>query len=182
MKIHRINLNNTNYSPWKAVEIDVGGCSHFCDYSPSDFHNRDEDKEISVDDILQFLIKHSPSRNLVLTGNDPLKYPEQMIILCHHLKEKGWKIACHTSYRLEDIAGLKVFKENKTRSVIARMLVLYYLDILVDQEFNPSLKVEGHKILHSSNQRIIDVPKSVKRGELVLWKPKRSILDIIRRR
>ena len=50
--------------------------------------------------------------------------------------------------------------------------IVKYLDVVVDGQFvdelrNPNLKWKG-----SANQRVIDVKKSLKKGEVVLWEDK----------
>ena len=44
-------------------------------------------------------------------------------------------------------------------------------DVLVDGPFVESLKSYEAKFRGSTNQRLIDVPKSLEQGSVVLWKP-----------
>ena len=56
--------------------------------------------------------------------------------------------------------------------IINKHPLLKYIDVLVDGPF----KVEERDITlafrGSSNQRIIDVPKSLEKNEIILWNPK----------
>ena len=45
-----------------------------------------------------------------------------------------------------------------------------YIDVLVDGRFILEKKDLSLPYCGSSNQRVIDVPKSLKSGEVVLWK------------
>ncbi|MDD6812428.1 MAG: 4Fe-4S cluster-binding domain-containing protein, partial [Lachnospiraceae bacterium] len=47
--------------------------------------------------------------------------------------------------------------------------MLSYLDVLVDGEFVEKLKDISLRFRGSSNQRIIDIKKSMQTGDIVLW-------------
>ena len=46
--------------------------------------------------------------------------------------------------------------------------VMKYLDVLIDGNFIEELKVDGLKFKGSTNQRVIDVPKSLSNKKVVL--------------
>ena len=44
-----------------------------------------------------------------------------------------------------------------------------YVDVIVDGKFIEELRDSNLQFRGSSNQRLIDLPKSVKRNKIVLW-------------
>lgn len=54
--------------------------------------------------------------------------------------------------------------------VVKYLPVMKYVDVLVDGRFEVDKKDLTLPYCGSSNQRVIDVPKSLKSGEVVLWK------------
>lgn len=73
-------------------------------------------------------------------------------------------IWCYTGYLFDKQVVGEMSKTNETTNEL-----LKYIDYVVDGQFveglkNPSLKFRG-----SSNQRIIDVQKSLQKHEVVLW-------------
>ena len=70
------------------------------------------------------------------------------------LKEKGYNIWLYTG---------KLFKD------LINMDILIYIDILVDGPYIQELKKENLKYRGSSNQRIIDVQKSLKENKIIIY-------------
>lgn len=86
------------------------------------------------------------------------KYPEKSIWL--------W-----TGYVWEDFRPYRFF--NKKRSTFFGLRVqevLKYIDVIIDGKFDQSLYDPRLKYMGSSNQRVIDVKKSLKRKKLCLYK------------
>ena len=79
------------------------------------------------------------------------------------LPEKS--IWCYTGYDYEsDILAGKVGDFNTTEEL------LNLIDVLVDGEFVEEKKIVDLRFRGSTNQRIIDVKKSLSADDIVLWK------------
>ena len=169
-----------NYASIKPVDIAngtgiraslfVSGCTHRCkgcfNSEAWDFDYGQPYTEQTSEYILSCLDK-SYIRGLSLLGGEPFDPHNQqtLIELLNLVRERFPEkdVWCYTGYDFErDLTG-KFAEENEHTSELLGMI-----DILVDGRFveelkNPSLKFRG-----SSNQRIIDVKESLKRGEVVL--------------
>lgn len=79
------------------------------------------------------------------------------------------KLWCYSGYTFEEITE---WQDN-------RKALLKTIDVLVDGPFKEELKINKDEIttysnnlwLKSTNQRIIDVEKSLKKGDVVLYEP-----------
>jgi anaerobic ribonucleoside-triphosphate reductase activating protein len=59
-------------------------------------------------------------------------------------------------------------KESYARCEVTDEL-LSYIDVLVDGRFVAALKDISLRFRGSSNQRLIDIPKTLEKGEIVEW-------------
>lgn len=144
------------------VSLFVSGCPHHCkgcfnqelwDYDAG----QDMDAQ-AFREILELGSKLYIS-GLSLLGGEPLA-PENVYTVTsiaeffksYHPNKTIW---CYTGYRWEDVK---------------RFPIMRYIDILVDGRFVEELKDPRLKFRGSSNQRIIDVKKSLESGNIILRK------------
>ena len=76
-------------------------------------------------------------------------------------KKAGLNIWCYTGYTFEDVLE-KMKKDNNIKDLIEN------IDVLVDGRFEKDKKVDGLKFKGSSNQRLIDVKKSLKSNCIIV--------------
>lgn len=85
--------------------------------------------------------------------------PEEFTKLARAIKEKSRKnIWCYTGYKFEKLL------ENPKQAAL-----LQYVDVLVDGKFKQALHDESLLFRGSSNQRLIDVKKSLKENKVVFY-------------
>ena len=96
--------------------------------------------------------------NVTFTGGDPMFHPEGFIQLAQMIKEQTDKtIWCYTGYRFEDLLAHPL-----------RRKLVELCDVIVDGRY---IEVERDLSLHfrgSRNQRIIDVPNSLRFNKMYL--------------
>ena len=113
--------------------------------------------EVDVEEILDVILA-DPFADVTFSGGDPMFQPIGFMALAKAVKERSGKnIWCYTGYLFEDLLRNPQQKE-----------LLKYIDVLVDGRFVEALKDEELRFRGSSNQRLINVPESLKNGNVVL--------------
>lgn len=147
------------------VSIFVSGCSIHCDgcfnRNAQDFNFGIEFTEDTVATILNML-KPDYIRGLSVLGGEPLdpkNIPEVLdLIRTVRATYPDKNIWLYSGYTFEKLLKGCV----STHHLIKELLE--YIDVLVDGQFMKDLKDPSLKFRGSSNQRIIDVCKSIKEG------------------
>ena len=104
------------------------------------------------------MILADPFADVTFSGGDPMFQPQGFAALARAIKERSGKnIWCYTGYLFEQLL------ENPTQRELLELV-----DVLVDGRFVEALKDEQLRFRGSSNQRIIDVPRSLEEGKAVL--------------
>ena len=157
--------------PGVRVSLFVSGCTHHCkgcfNQEAWDFHYGKPFTQETIDRILAML---APGyiRGLTLLGGEPFEPENQgpIVELLRQVKAKFpeksvWAFSGYLFDR--DILPGKLGDPAITREYLG------YLDVLVDGPFVEAKKDLALRFRGSSNQRLIDVPKSLKENKIVLW-------------
>jgi len=157
--------------PGVRVSLFVSGCTHHCEGCFNavawDFDYGQPFTQQTVDDILQMLAPDYVQGITLLGGEpfEPQNQPAIVDLLCQIKKKYPNKTVWAFSGYLfdQDILAGKLGPWEITRKFIS------YLDVLVDGPFILSQKDLSLRFRGSANQRIIDVPATLAKGEIVLW-------------
>lgn len=113
-------------------------------------------------------LDHPYVSGLSLLGGEPLEYTNQkgLLPLLRKVKQKfpEKNVWCYTGYTFDDDILGKMCKQWKETPEL-----LSYLDVMVDGKFQEDKKDLTLRFRGSSNQRIIDVKKSLKEKKAVLF-------------
>ena len=151
------------------VSLFVSGCTHRCKNCFNsvawDFnYGKPFTKE--VEDLIIEMLKKPSISGLTLLGGEPMEPVNQegLIEFLRKVKKEipEKNIWCYTGYTLE-----KDLLTGRAHTHITNE-ILSYIDVLVDGKFVEELKSLMLKFRGSSNQRLIDLPKTLKTGEIVL--------------
>ena len=162
MRYHKIRKMDISNGPGVRVSVFMQGCEFHCKncFNPEtwDFKGGKKFTDETINEVLD-LANQGHIKGLSILGGEPM----------HPLNIKG------------TIKLAKAFKERYPEKTIwswsgflidniVDKEILNYLDVLVDGQYvdelhNPTLKWCG-----SENQRVIDVKKTLKKGEVVLYK------------
>ena len=165
MRYNKIRKMDIADGPGVRVSVFFQGCAFRCKncFNPEtwDFKAGKEFTDETIEEILNLCDKDFIT-GLSLLGGEPM-HPTNI--------EGSTKLAKMFKERFPDKTiwswtGFLFDEYLKDKEIVK------YLDVVVDGQFvdelrNPNLKWKG-----SANQRVIDVKKSLKKGEVVLWEDK----------
>ena len=156
------------------VSLFVSGCTHHCpgcfNKDTWDFSYGKEYTDETEQEIIEAL---SPDyiNGLSLLGGEPFEPQNQQVLvqLLRKVREQYPQktIWCYSGYLFDR----ELLSESRARCEYTDEM-LSMIDILVDGRFVEKLKDIRLVFRGSSNQRIIDVKKSLNNGEVILWEPK----------
>lgn len=152
------------------VSLFVSGCTHHCkgcfNAETWDFHYGKEFTEQTEEELMQAL-KPGFITGLTVLGGEPFE-PDNQRRLVPFLKKvraayPEKTIWCYTGYLLDE----ELLKESRARCEVTDEM-LSVLDVLVDGEFVLEKKDISLRFRGSANQRIIDVPKTLREGKITI--------------
>lgn len=157
--------------PGVRVSLFVSGCTHRCkgcfNEVAWDFDYGTPFTQETVNDILKML---SPDyvKGITLLGGEPFEPENQPAVLelLRQVKKQypDKSVWAFSGYLFDkDILSGRLGPWEITKEYIG------YVDVLVDGPFVEQKKDLSLRFRGSSNQRIIDVPASLSKGEIVLW-------------
>lgn len=161
MNYHNITHNDMLNGEGIRVILWVAGCNHHCiNCHNPETHNPSGGIKFDVKakkEIFEELEKDYIS-GMTFTGGDPL-HPNNrrdVGLLCHEIKQKfkNKTIWLYTGYKFEEISDLSL---------------LHFIDVLVDGKFDQNLQDINYPWVGSTNQKVIDVKKTLKEGKVVLY-------------
>lgn len=180
MNFHNITKDDMNNGSGLRVVLWLSGCSHHCDGC----HNKitwDCNNGIPFDiqaknEIFDELDKDYIS-GITFSGGDPLHESnlEDMLKLISEIKSKypTKTIWLYTGYIWEQIhqfikgISKECFIFNQTN--ILRQEIVSLCDVIVDGKFINNLADINYRWAGSTNQRVIDVQKSLKLNKVIFW-------------
>ena len=171
MNYANIKSRDIANGPGVRVSLFVSGCTHHCkgcfNAVAWDFNYGQPFTQETVDSILEML-KPDFVKGITLLGGEPFEPQNQsaLVDLLRQIKGKypEKSIWAFSGYLFDkDIMAGRLGDPEITKEFVS------YLDVLVDGRFVEEKKDLTLRFRGSSNQRLIDVPASLRQGEVVLW-------------
>lgn len=156
--------------PGVRVSLFVSGCTHRCkgcfNEVAWDFDYGEPFTDETVERILQML-KPTYIRGLTILGGEPFEPQNQapVLELLRAIKKTypQKSIWAFSGYLFEQIISGQLGKWKITEEYLS------YLDVLVDGPFIEAKKDLNLRFRGSTNQRLIDVPRSLAQGRIIAW-------------
>ena len=158
--------------PGLRFTVFTQGCPHHCPgcHNP-ETHDPAGGREVSVAELEEEMGKNPLIDGLTLSGGDPFCQAAECADLARLAHEKGLNVWTYTGYTYERlIAG----------EVPGAMDLLAQTDVLVDGPFVEARKSYAALFRGSTNQRLIDVPRSLAAGQVVLWERPDPLAHFVR--
>lgn len=161
MEIKRSDIAN---GAGVRVSLFVSGCTHHCKgcFNPDtwDF-NAGKLFDAETENTLLSLLSRSYIAGLTLLGGEPMEEQNRAVLLPFLRKLRGMypekNIWCYSGYTFEELIGMGASD------------ILELIDVLVDGEFVLEKKDIRLPFRGSSNQRLLDVPESLRQKCAVLY-------------
>lgn len=136
------------------------GCPHHCEGC----HNQETwafgaGTDVSVEELAAIARSNPLCRGVTFSGGEPFAQAEGFCALARLLRAEGYEIASYTGYTFEYLLD---------RGTPAQRELLGLLDVLVDGPFLLEQRSLELVFRGSANQRILDVPASLRAGAPVL--------------
>lgn len=145
--------------PGLRTTVYCAGCRHRCPgcHNPQSW-DFNAGRDMSTDEIMEIILA-DPFADVTFSGGDPMYQPEGFAELAKAIKSKTNKtIWCYTGFSFEQIMS------------DSRLLpLLLQLDVVVDGPYKKELRDTDLRFRGSSNQRIIDVRRSLEEKRSVEW-------------
>jgi len=138
------------------------GCMHNCKgcHNPQT-HSFDGGALIELDEVKGWIDELEGHQGITLSGGDPFFQPKQCAEIAKHVKDRGLDVWCYTGFTYETLME----KTNDNEDILE---LLKNIDVLIDGKFILEEKSLELVFRGSKNQRIIDVPKSLKESKVSL--------------
>ena len=150
--------------PGLRYGIFVQGCSHAC----PGCHNPESQPACGgtlhgIDAIYDDIRGNKLVKGVTFSGGEPFEQAEGCAALAKRLKEDGYDIWAYSGYTFESL-----IEKSKCDEAVSDFLDS--VDVLVDGPYVESLHSYELDWRGSSNQRLLDVPKSLAAGAPVEWR------------
>ncbi len=163
MKLRIFGLSNDSIvdGPGIRYSIFVQGCKHNCEgcHNPAS-HDINGGTEYDADEIVKNALSNPLIDGVTFSGGEPFLQAKPLAYIAKKIHEKGLNVVTYTGYVFERLIqganGENGWKE-----------LLEQTDILIDGKFILEQRSIALTYKGSKNQRIIDVPASLKSGRLV---------------
>lgn len=149
--------------PGLRFSVFTQGCSHHCPGCQNpETHDSDGGHEEDTEALLAQIKKNPLLSGVTLSGGDPLEQSAACLKIARGAHQLGLNVWAYTGYTWEQLMEAK--KQDQIE-------LLNEVDVLVDGPFILAKRSLELNYCGSSNQRLIDVKKTLAQGQIVLWEP-----------
>lgn len=144
--------------PGLRLTVFTQGCPHHCPgcHNPQS-HDFERGSWAEVSSVLDAMRENILLDGITLSGGEPFAQPEACTEIAKGAHAAGLNVWCYSGYTFEALlAGTPAWRE-----------LLESIDVLVDGPFLLERRTLDKRFRGSNNQRILDVPASLRCGQAV---------------
>lgn len=137
------------------------GCSHNCPncHNPST-HDFNGGELVELEDVIDAIYDLEGQDGVTFSGGDPMFQAKQCAILAKVVHELGMNVWAYTGFTYEQLI------DHGNPDILE---FLSEVDVLIDGKFDINKRSLDLEFRGSSNQRVIDVPKSLENHKVTLF-------------
>ena len=143
--------------PGIRMTLFAQGCPHHCQgcHNPETWEF-DGGTWWMTDDLVKVIEENPLVKGVTFSGGEPFSQAEAFAELAGKLKNRGYEVASYSGFTMEEL--LRGSREQR--------MLLEKLDVLIDGPYIEEQRSLSLAYRGSRNQRIIDVPASLRTGEI----------------
>jgi len=149
--------------PGLRYTVFAQGCPHYCTgcHNPES-HSFTDGYLVKEEKVIEEIIKNPLLDGVTLSGGEPFMQAMELAYVAGAVKARGLSVIVFSGYTFEELLALS--NERKGYRTL-----LENTDILIDGRFDAGKKSMDLRFRGSANQRAIDVPASLQKGNVVLY-------------
>ncbi|MGN1227827.1 MAG: anaerobic ribonucleoside-triphosphate reductase activating protein [Christensenellales bacterium] len=160
LRIAGVENDSITDGPGLRFVVFTQGCPHNCKgcHNPQT-HSLNGGTEIDCEELLKMIDNNPLLSGVTISGGEPILQAKALIPFADAVKQRKLNLALYTGFTYEQLM-------EKNDSDILQLLK--YVDVIIDGKFEIEKKSFDLKFKGSSNQRIIDMQKSLNEKKVVL--------------
>ena len=160
MKMRIFGFSANSFVDGEGIRLSIffQGCRRKCPgcHNPGSW-DMDGGVEVDTETFKKMMLEDRLLDGITFSGGEPFLQIEPVIELAKEARMRGLDVWCWTGYKFEELMQSHDSRE-----------ALKYIDILVDGPFEKDKRSLNLIWRGSTNQRIIDVQKSLEKGDICL--------------
>ena len=159
-RVFGVEQNSFVDGPGVRMAIFFQGCLRHCEgcHNPGSWPMYGGEKR-DTEEFKKMMVSDPLLSGITLSGGEPFFQPQAALDLACFAHSRGLTVWCYSGYTFEEI---NEWEDN-------RKALLHAIDVLVDGPFEIDRMSLDIPWRGSTNQRLVDVKKSLEKGEVVLY-------------
>lgn len=153
--------------PGVGLSLFVSGCTHHCkgcfNEEAWDFNFGERYTKETTQNIVEFYQNNPQVKTFSLLGGEPFDQGCDSLYIIDLVRRLRQETNCENFWVWSGYTFDKILQSRE------KVKMLLYFDVLVDGKFELDKKDPRLMYRGSSNQRVIDIQKSIDSGEVILW-------------